>query len=124
MLYGPIRDRVKTVQNRIPAGEPVIAWINAPFYLDYRRNPVFDVDIAGLATPWSRMPAARYVMWEYRGYAVRSPKFYKRVARQASLYDRKIALRSLSFGRQLGDWSRRAEFLYNDGGVALFRLPD
>ncbi len=124
VLYGPIRDRVKTVQNRIPAGEPVIAWITAPFYLDYRRNPVFDVDVAGLATPWSRMPEARYVMWEYRGYAVRSPKYYKRWARRASLYEREIALRSLSFARQLVDWSRRAEILYDDGGVVLFRLPD
>ncbi|MEE8099768.1 MAG: hypothetical protein V3T13_07520 [Hyphomicrobium sp.] len=124
VLYGPIRDRVNMVQNRIPAGEPVIAWINAPFYLDYRRNPVFDVDVAGLATPWSRMPAARYVMWEYRGYAVRSPKSYNISARQARSYDREIALRSLSFARQLEDWSRRAEILYDNGGVALFRLPD
>ena len=102
----------------------MIAWINAPFYLDYRRNPVFDVDVAGLATPWSRMPAARYVMWEYRGYAVRSPKSYNKSARQARSYDREIALRSLSFARQLEDWSRRAEILYDNGGVALFRLPD
>lgn len=124
VLHGAVRGRVNGVQRRVPAGEPMIAWIKAPFYLDFRRNPIFDVDVAGLATPWSKMPAVRYVMWEYRGDGIRSPEFYKRQARGSNLYDRKIALLSLSFVRRLRKLSGRAEILYDDGRMMLFRLPE
>lgn len=124
ILSGVARKKVRSIQNRVPASVPVIAWINAPFHLDYRRNPIVDVDIAGLATPWAKMPAAQYVMWEYRGYGVRSPQWYADLAQHPGRQYRELALRGLTFARRLENQSQRAEIIYDDGGMALFRLLD
>ena len=72
VLAGGYRDRVAEMQARVPAGAPLLAWIATPFHLDFARNEVFDVDVAGLANPWASMPPVRYVLWSYRGFAVRS----------------------------------------------------
>jgi hypothetical protein len=60
--------RVRAIQDRIPAGASLVAWIYTPYFLDFARNRVFDAEIAGISNPWARFPQADYVLWEYRGY--------------------------------------------------------
>jgi hypothetical protein len=128
MFHPGAGQRIRAIQQRIPAGAAIIAWINTPFHLDYRRNPIIDVDIAGLTSPWARAPrersgGARYVMWEYRGYGVRSPRHYDRQARRSGRQVRAAAARGASFAAYLQGQAGRGEFLFNDGAIAVIRLP-
>jgi hypothetical protein len=58
---------IRSQQDRIPPGHSLIAWINAPYFLDYSRNTIFDAEIAGIANRWGPPPASDYILWEYRG---------------------------------------------------------
>jgi hypothetical protein len=117
------KDYVAAVQARIPAGEPLIAWINAPFYLDFGRNPIIDVDPAGLSTPWAIVPAVHYVLWQYNGIATSPPSDYQRQAVGVGAHERLIAVRTLAFGRRLEAAVRAGDVVYNDGQTLILFLP-
>lgn len=126
VLSPEMQQRIRALQARVPEGEPILAWINAPFRLDYGRNPIIDVDIAGLTTPWARIGgpqfgSARYAIWEYRGYGVRTPRQFARQARGQGVHQRAMARRSFPLARYLQEQSQTAELLHNDGTIALFR---
>jgi len=59
---------VRSQQEKIPRGSSLIAWIYEPYFLDYSRNAIFDAETAGISNPWAVLPAADFVLWEYRGY--------------------------------------------------------
>jgi hypothetical protein len=101
VLYGSVREKVKKAQQSIPAGEPVIAWINTPFHLDFARNPIYDLEPAGLTTPWAKMPSARYLMVE-RGLATRPLPDYVREATGPGARARKQAAYTLNFAAKTG----------------------
>jgi hypothetical protein len=122
MFHAGAGERIRAIQQRIPADAAILAWINTPFHLDYRRNPIIDVDIAGLTTPWARSSGARYVLWEYQGYGVRSPRHYARQARRTGRQVSAAAARGAAFAAYLRDQAGRGEFLFNDGAIAVFRL--
>ncbi len=44
------------MQNAIPEGEAMLAVLDRPFALDYRRNPVFNADVPGAVSPDPGMP--------------------------------------------------------------------
>jgi len=59
------QSQTRTLQNTVPAGDPIMARINTPFWLDFNRNPIQEVDSAGLASPWAKIPDDGYVMVQY-----------------------------------------------------------
>jgi hypothetical protein len=61
--------QVRELQDKIPAGASVVAWIYTPYFLDYSRNRIFDAELAGISNRWATVPAADYYLWEYRGSA-------------------------------------------------------
>jgi hypothetical protein len=115
------RDAVARAQARVPAGEELVAWINAPFYLDFRRNPIVDVDPAGLATGWAGFPVARYFIWEYNGLATSPASDYAREAKGVGVHARMIGLSSLAFARRLEIAVRTGSVMYNDGRIIVFQ---
>jgi len=122
VLKGPERKAVKALQERVPAGEPILAWINTPFYLDYKRNPVIDIDTAGVAVPWAAIPPARYLIWDYAGFATMDEDDYEEKALNRGAGDRRDSLVTLDFMRRLESMVGRGEVLYNDGQVKVVRL--
>jgi hypothetical protein len=112
----------RAIQGLVPAGEPILVWTESPFHLDFARNPIIDVQPAGLATPWARVPPVRYLIWEYRGFAVRPAADYEDAIEDAGLYERIIARRSLAFTRTLDAAARSGRILYNDGWVVAVQL--
>lgn len=117
-------DGARGAQKLVPPGEPILVWTESPFQFDFARNPIFDVQPAGLATPWARVPPVRYLIWEYRGFAVRTPGAYEDAAEGVGLYERIIALRSLAFARALDAATRTGRILYNDGWLVVVALTD
>ncbi|GAC1538556.1 MAG: hypothetical protein NVS2B9_05220 [Myxococcales bacterium] len=119
------KDRLRRVQALVPAGAPLVAWIAQPFDLDFARNRIIDVEPAGLATPWARVPAeARFVLWQYAKPAVRIPAQLSPYLSGAGAHDRAESLRTLAFLRRLEALAGSATRLYDDGRWMLFRLQE
>lgn len=120
-IDGKGKERIATAQRAVPPGEPVIAWISAPFTLDFHRNPVYTVNPAGLSTPWAHWPAASYVIWEYKGYGVRSPEDYQSGMRSPEPVARLHASHGLAFALELRRLAASGRILYHDGSLVVFR---
>ena len=126
VLYGDMRQRVATVQATVPSGEAAVVWINAPFYLDFTRNRIADVEPgAGLIAPWSglpkAMPEAHYFIWEYGGYANMDPKDYHEEMGEGPDMMRRVAAARLNMTEKLDAMLQRSQKLYDDGAIAVFR---
>ncbi len=123
VLSHAMAERVRSLQHMVPAGETLTVWINAPFALDLKRNPVVDMDSAGLATPWAALPASGYIIWEYGGYAM--PMAPDGVARSgiAGVHERMIAGAELRFSALLERYAEEGTLVFKDERFAVIRMP-
>jgi len=129
-LSDQTRREILQLQSHVPASQLLVAWINAPYFLDYRRNQIIDVDMAGTSTPWAHVPAgAQYFLWQYQGYAIGgegdlASRMYKP---NIGARDRLIAQRSLDFANVLTQCANNSQVIaqLDDHGerYVLFRLP-
>ncbi len=116
-------DEIRSLQSKIPIGEPLVTWVSQPFHLDFRRNQIFDVDQAGLATPWAVMPPqVAFVLWEYKGYGVGTPQNFIAGAQVPGRHEQLIALSALAFGTALNARAKDGEIVYYDDRFVLYRL--
>ena len=122
VLTGPERQFVQALQEKVPAGEPILTWTNTPFYLDYRRNRIIDIDTAGIGVPWSAIPPAHYLIWDYAGFATADQDEYEGRATNAGAGERKDSLMTLDFIRGLTAMAAKGEVLYDDGQLKVVRL--
>jgi hypothetical protein len=122
VFSGSVQATLQKIQALVPAGEPLGAWVMAPFWLDFKRNAIFNADPAGLGMRWAQWPpVAHYFLLEYRGYAVRSLSNYRVQLTSEGLDDRIYAYRALAFLDDLGNRGKTADVLYNDGSYVLMR---
>ena len=121
-----MKEFIRQLQAKVPPGQPLLAWINTPFHLDYRRNPIHDVEPAGLATLWAHIPPdVRYILWQYSGDAVRSVAEYQRGMQSlGGGQERMIAYRALEFAFRLEQMASRGKVLYRDDRFVLFEIPN
>lgn len=125
VLWGGVRQSLAQMQLQVPAGEPLGAWVGAPFWFDFKRNPVFFTDPAGLGLRWSHLPDnVHYFILEYEGFAVRREQEFVNQLNYAGRKDRIFARRSLDF---LADVRRRgragqAQIVADDGNYVLLRF--
>jgi hypothetical protein len=124
VLYGGERETVRAIQEKVPAGEPVLAWVNTPFYLDYKRNRIFDIELAGIGNPWAEMPAARYLILDYHGYATRPREEYVEFALDVGAGERRNALRALDFIRRVDGLVQAGEVVFDNGEIKVVRFRD
>ena len=122
VLRGPEKETVRALQEKVPAGETILAWINAPFYLDYKRNRIIDIDPAGIGNPWASVPEARYLIWDYDGFATRDPEWYARQALDVGAGERRNATLSLDFLRRVEGMVMGGEVVLDNGEVKVVRL--
>ena len=121
VLYGDASMHVAAVQNKVPAGQAIIAWVTAPFYLDYRRNVIFDVDNSGLGSPWAYLPdEAEYFIVEYEGFGVFPVRrYYEFLQDPGRKQSAEIVLKFLQTIQEL---SQKGDILYNDGRMVVFKV--
>jgi len=122
VLYGDMRGRVEAAQAKVPQGDAAAVWINAPFYLDYARNRVADVEPgAGLIAPWSKIPDdARYFIFEYGGYATVDEADYVEAMAEGPDFIRRVSGARLDMTRRMKGMMQGSEKLYDDGSIAVF----
>jgi hypothetical protein len=117
------RQRWSAVQQFVPPGEPLLAWIAEPFALDFARNPIIDVDLSGLGTPWTRMPKVSYVLWQFKGYGVRQPSDYDYASEIWVGREAFIDARGYQFVRYLMDLHAASKMiLFEDEQTVLFKI--
>ena len=119
------RDEIQKYQSQVPPGEPLFAWIDTPYWLDFRRNPVTDVDTAGTGTPWAHVPTnVRYFLWQYSGYAVRKDGDYRERMHSPGIgaRERMIAARSFALADLLSSLASHADVIASDKQFVLFKL--
>jgi hypothetical protein len=124
VLYGTFHGRTARAQLKVPEGAPLIAFINTPFWLDYGRNPIADIDAAGLATPWASIPRASYVLWELNGFATVQLHAYEKERERAGLLQARIGDAGLRITQALIELARSSRVLYSDGTTMLLELPE
>jgi hypothetical protein len=124
VLHGSMRERVAKAQAAIPAGAPLLTWINAPFWLDFRRNPIADLELAGLATPWSSIPAVPYVMWEYNSRPTMQLKDYQRELHEAGHLQVAIADAGLRLVYAMLSLPSVSQIVFNDQQIMVLKLAD
>lgn len=121
VLYGDTRSRLIMAQNQIPPGTAIVVWVYAPFYLEYKRNIIYDAERSGIATPWAYLPDVDYFMVEYQGHAVRSLEFLEYARQDPARRERYIAEKCMIFLQSLHDIGQSADELYNDGKIVVFK---
>jgi hypothetical protein len=124
VLHGSMRERVARAQAAIPAGAPFVTWINAPFWLDFRRNQIADLELAGLATPWSSIPAVPYVMWEYNSRPTMQITDYQRELNEAGHLQVAIADAGLRLVYAMLSLPSAAQVVFNDQQIMVLKLAD
>jgi len=143
-------DAYRALQAAIPAGAPVLAMLDEPFWLDFRRNPIALADLPGHASPSPGLPVddtdalvhylamqgVRYLAfvrpsksidlyqprkWVAAGYVSMLPQS----ERLASGYIwRNAAPRYLKFFDRLDDLMISRPRLYDDGTFVVLDLQD
>lgn len=123
VLRGAMQNRVRDAERQVPASEPLVAWVDAPFWLDFRRGRVTDLDLAGLETPWARIPDARYVIWDFGSAATPQLPGLDFERKASGLLQARIADDGLRLTRALLSLNERSQVIWNDGALLVMRLP-
>jgi len=119
VIHGDMHSRVIAAQNYVPAGQAVVAWMGTPFYLDYKRNTVYDADRSGIATPWAYVPDADYFLFEYRGSAVSTLEQYLHPS--AGRRERYISEKCILFLQFFQELRKNADEIYDDGRIVVLK---
>ena len=123
-LHGGLADEIKYFQEKIPAGEPILAWIATPFYLDFRRNPIIDANDSGFGTGWAQFPAVDYILWQHIGYGITPPQNYLGTIRAFGRRLGFVLARAYDFRRHLEGLVPQSTIVADEDGVAILRLDN
>jgi hypothetical protein len=116
------REVTEKMQNLVPPGEPILAWMNTPFYFDYRRNPIIDVDMSGIGSPWAYIPHARYLILDYEGFPTYYEANYQEDALDVGAGERRNAEYSLDFFHHIHALADKGEVLFDNKEVKLVKI--
>jgi len=120
----------KNLQSSIPAGASVLAWVDKPFLLDFRRNTIFVVDAPGRASLPPGMPmfvggeplahylvskSIRYVAYSYGDGAGIPPSYAGRTVSPSLVFSRPSGYqRIFDFQGNLTELGKTRKHIYDD----------
>jgi hypothetical protein len=126
------------MQAAVPEGATLLARLEYPFLLDFRRNVVYIVDYPGGSSPPPGMPffqggeslgeylcrqGLRYVAYSYSAEAGFPKKIYRaRLIPGMDPWIRMQAQHTLDFQRSLGELSRTRSVIFDNGDVYVLDL--
>ena len=115
---------IRHVQEMIPIGEPLLVWTGLPFLLDYRRNMVIDINVAGVSQAWGRISPARYVLWQYQGFGIASPALYRYEIAKYGRRTGTVDARALDIFLWLQHVAPDSKIIATQDGVILFQTNE
>lgn len=119
VIYGDTHSRVITAQKHVPEGQAIVAWISTPFHLDYKRNIIYDAEVAGIATPWAYVPDVNYFLFEYKGPAVRTLGKY--LNPPPGRCERYLSEKCILFLQYFQELRKNSDELYDDGRIVVLK---
>jgi hypothetical protein len=137
-LSADAKKNIQKAQQIIPQGEAFVAWTPLAFHLDYQRNPIIDIDPAGLASPWVDFPSGQgteegikyfrnlgidYVLWQNKGYGVRSERAMSYTTSSPFDHLHFIGVKTHQFFKFLLNLTQQSQILYNDGSILILKIP-
>jgi hypothetical protein len=128
----------RAAQAAVPPGEPILARLDRPMYLDFRRNQVLLMDFPGACSPPLGLPyrqgseavaryllgqGLRYVMYSYANQAMfdRKSQEYK-LAPGWPIQERQETEHALEFQDHLDVLGRTRRRVYDDGNIFVLDL--
>jgi len=123
-------DGYKKLQESIPRGDVVLARLDKPFLLDFRRNTVFVIDQPGEASAPPGMPlfsgnealagyllskSIRYVAYSYGDEAAFPKAFSYRLSPYFDPWDRRRAEHTFDFQDNLVELAKTRAHIFDDG---------
>ncbi|MEE8302154.1 MAG: hypothetical protein V3S24_06940 [Candidatus Tectomicrobia bacterium] len=130
-----MRDQIAQIQSRTSRNETILAWIGAPFQLDFQRNRIMTLGsprliVRGVDQPFGGNVEAfrklldqagvRYVFWEKKGYGIRGERWLRR--RLNSPARKAIAKKYLDVIALFASLESKSKILYKNPGVVLFDI--
>ena len=127
----------RNLQRAIPAGATLLARLEMPFLLDFRRNPIFIVDWPGGTSPPPGMPISsgseelaayllsqsiRYVAYSYAHEAGFWKKHYSTRLQHRHAWERTHAEHTFGFHDHLHELGTTRKRIYDDGEVFVLDL--
>lgn len=109
---------IKSLQSTIPEGEPILAWLSAPFLLNFSRNPIVDFNHVALKTYRGTIPKVSYVIFQYGGML---PSFDS-ASQDPIRLNRVIHFREYAFVYDLYRMMDDGDTLFDDGSIKVVRL--
>ena len=136
----PLSTRLQSLQASIPAGEPILARVDVPFLMDFKRNPIYVVDDPGMVSPPPGMPVnqgaealakylldlgIRFVVFSYDNEANFSYQNYAyRLGPEQHPIRRTVASRIFDFNKSLQQLALTRRHHYDDGMAFALDLDD
>jgi hypothetical protein len=123
VLSRPAKEKMRHIQETVPAGQAIFTWTAMPLHFDFTRNPILSTNESGLAHNLLVMPLSegvksmrqffnrfgvRYIIFEYRGEGMQAHK--------------KLGSLQRSFIENLEGLIVQGNVLYNDGGIIVFDI--
>ena len=115
---------LRKIQEMILPGETVLVWTETSFLLDYRRNKIIDMNIAGMGQPWGRIAVPRYVLWQNSGYGIATPEAYRYDIAHLGRRSGHLEARALDVFLWLQQLAEHSKVLANENGVILLEATD
>lgn len=134
LLPGKKAEQYRNMQMSVPAGETLLARLEYPFLLDFRRNQIFIVDWPGAASLPPGMPlfkgsealadylvskSIRYVAYSYANGAGYSEKI---AGPESTPWAKSQNLGALDFQANLRDLGETRKRVYDDGDIFILDL--
>jgi hypothetical protein len=125
VLDGVAEHEIRLAQEAVPAGTAILASVKYPFHLDFRRNAITDMDAAGLANPWAKIPEVNYVLLEGNSYGSRTEADLFAFSRtMPGARERVVLVRSLAMLHYLSAVVASGELIYQRGTLSVYRVHD
>lgn len=124
VLNGDKRLSINNWQKEIPKNEKIMAWINTPFLLDFKRNEIHEISIVGFNNPWTVFPSAKYLMVEHSGFATRSNEELINSSNNDYLFDRKISIRTIQHLIKINQLIKtgKARIIKRDNSIIILQI--
>jgi hypothetical protein len=120
VLEGKATAQVREFQGMIPKRETLLVWTETPFLLDYRRNRILDMNVAGMSQPWGKIALPRYVLWQSSGYGIATPESYRYVIDNVGRRDGELESRALDVFLWLQSIASESKVIRSSNGTVLF----
>ncbi len=101
-----------------------MALITKPFYLDFKRNEILEIELAGFGNPWHIFPSGDYMIWQHSGMGSTSVRSLKKNINTFGIKDAKESMLALQSIQKIDEMfkDKEIEVIKNDQEVLIFKF--